>query len=190
MKLRYQMRGLGIGMIVTALLMGVATREKIPLSDAEIRARAIELGMVESDSLRLADLQNKQSSSAPAGTQSPGEAAEPEGPGEDSESGDGPEGENTSEAGDGSEGESTSEAGDGSEGENTSEAGNITIVIESGMDSYSISRMIAEAGLVEDAGSFDNYLYELGASRYIRAGTYEIPAGTDMEEIAKIITGN
>ena len=52
MKLRYQMRGLGIGMIVTALLMGV-TAEKVPLSDAEIRTRAAELGMVGRDSLKL-----------------------------------------------------------------------------------------------------------------------------------------
>ena len=50
MKLRYQMRGLGIGIIVTALLMGVVKGEKLPLSDAEIKAKALELGMVESDS--------------------------------------------------------------------------------------------------------------------------------------------
>lgn len=56
MKLRYQMRGLGIGIMVTALLMGVATDNKIPLSDAEIKMRALELGMVESDSLKLSDI--------------------------------------------------------------------------------------------------------------------------------------
>ena len=46
------MRGLGVGIIVTALLMGVATGKGIPLSDAEIKAKALELGMVESDSIR------------------------------------------------------------------------------------------------------------------------------------------
>lgn len=50
------MRGLGIGIMVTALLMGVATDNKIPLSDAEIKMRALELGMVESDSLKLSDI--------------------------------------------------------------------------------------------------------------------------------------
>lgn len=50
------MRGLGIGIIVTALLMGVASDNKIPLSDAEIKMRALELGMVESDSLKLSDI--------------------------------------------------------------------------------------------------------------------------------------
>ena len=44
MKLKYQVRGLGIGMIVTAILMGVATGHAIPLTDAEIKARALELG--------------------------------------------------------------------------------------------------------------------------------------------------
>ena len=56
MKLKYQLRGLGIGMIVTAILMGVATGHAIPLTDAEIKARALELGMVEGGSLKLTDL--------------------------------------------------------------------------------------------------------------------------------------
>ena len=97
MKLRYQMRGLGIGVIVTALLMGVATGEKIPLSDAEIRAKALELGMVESDSLRLTDLQNVQPPSEPSGMQPSGEETLP------SDSGDGPE--DTREPGTDQEGE-------------------------------------------------------------------------------------
>ena len=56
MKLRYQMRGLGIGIVVTALLMGVTGREKLPLSDAEIRAKALSLGMVDAESRRLTDV--------------------------------------------------------------------------------------------------------------------------------------
>lgn len=58
------MRGLGIGIMVTALLMGVATGKGIPLSDAEIRAKALELGMVERDSLKLTDIAD--GSSAPS----------------------------------------------------------------------------------------------------------------------------
>ena len=186
MKLRYQMRGLGIGVIVTALLMGVATGEKIPLSDAEIRAKALELGMVESDSLRLTDLQNVQPPSEPSGTQPSGEETLPsdsgDGPEDAREPGTAPEGEETSESGDGPE--DTREPGADQEGEP------VIIVIEAGLDSYSISKMFEEAGLVEDASVFDQYIYSLGHSRYIQVGTYEISPGTDMEEIAKIITGN
>ena len=49
------MRGLGIGIIITALLMGVGTKKGMPLTDAEIKAKALALGMVESDSLKRED---------------------------------------------------------------------------------------------------------------------------------------
>ena len=47
MGLRLYLRGLGIGVIVTALLMGYSLGGKKELSDAEIRSRAEALGMVE-----------------------------------------------------------------------------------------------------------------------------------------------
>ena len=71
MKLKYQMRGLGVGIIVTALLMGVATGKGIPLSDAEIKAKALELGMVESDSIRLTDLTNVSPETKESGENGP-----------------------------------------------------------------------------------------------------------------------
>ena len=142
MKLKYQMRGLGVGIIVTALLMGVATGKGIPLSDAEIKAKALELGMVESDSIRLTDLTN--GSPAPEGSASPEEGGE-NGSGEAGASKDavGTDGSDelrdSSEAADGSEdtqgtggsgdgsGEGTSGGASGSEGEtggrNTAESG-------------------------------------------------------------------
>lgn len=55
MKLKYYLRGLGIGIVVTALIMGLSTGNTVPMTDAEIKAKAAMLGMVESDSLRLSD---------------------------------------------------------------------------------------------------------------------------------------
>lgn len=71
------MRGLGIGIFVTALLMGIATKEGRPLTDAEIKAKAYELGMVDSDSIRLTDL--KGSTPVPSGTIPPAETSVPAG---------------------------------------------------------------------------------------------------------------
>ena len=51
MNLKYYLRGLGIGVIVTALIMGIATGGKEKLSNAEIRERAKALGMVEEGTL-------------------------------------------------------------------------------------------------------------------------------------------
>ena len=139
MKLRYQMRGLGIGMVVTALLMGVATKEGLPLSDAEIRAKALELGMVESDSLRLSDLgtdakdrQPEQgdegSGMAPEGTAEPVDGGEPESMAESGAGGSDGDGEGASGSGAGAggseaDGEGASGSGAGAEGASGSGAG-------------------------------------------------------------------
>ncbi len=55
MGLKYYLRGLGVGIVVTALIMGIATNvQKEKLTDAEIKERARALGMVE-ESPVLAD---------------------------------------------------------------------------------------------------------------------------------------
>lgn len=50
MKLRYYLRGLGIGVIVTALLMGYSGRQQ-NMTDEQVRKRAAEMGMIESSVL-------------------------------------------------------------------------------------------------------------------------------------------
>lgn len=213
MKLKYQMRGLGIGIVVTALLMGVATKDGLPLSDAEIRAKALTLGMVESDSLKLTDIQNMVQPSGETPGPVDGQSGEdvPDGGEEqkelsedrNGESGGTASAEDTEDAvqasgtGTGSdieapgsgtgEKEGTSGNENGADGDDP-EDGTVTVQIESGMNSYSASVVIAEAGLVEDAAVLDRYLCEQGYSRKIADGTYKIPVGATEEEIAKIIT--
>ena len=205
MKLKYQMRGLGIGIIVTAILMGVTTSHGIPLTDAEIKARALELGMVESSSLKLTDVGGKQTpapgaegdgaegaGSGTAGRESDSEEA---GAGTDGE-GSGSEGEGSGTDGQEADSEGEDNGTDGQEAGSeddapahfTREGDKITVVIEPGTDSYDISEVLAEAGLVEDAGKFDTFLCSNLYSRKIVDGTYEIPAGASEEEIARIIT--
>ena len=228
MKLRYYLRGLGIGIIVTALLMGFVTREKLPLTDAEIKARAKALGMVESDSRNLSDLQPPENPARPGNPSGDGsEGSEPSETG--NPSGDGSEGFEPSESGnpsggesegsepsesgnpsgDGSEGpEPSAEAGNppegGSEGPEPSESGNpsgggsegsepaepqtVTFTVKSGYSSDKVSKLLEEAGLVEDAGEFNRYLVKGGYANRISVGTYEIEVGASMERLAKIIT--
>ncbi len=60
MDLRYYLRGLGIGIIVTAVIMGIISRGKQePLDNEEIKARAQELGMVEGAGV-LSDMETQQ----------------------------------------------------------------------------------------------------------------------------------
>lgn len=54
MNLKYYLRGLGIGVVVTALIMGILAGKKEVLSDEEVIERAKALGMTQ-ESVLLAD---------------------------------------------------------------------------------------------------------------------------------------
>lgn len=75
MNLKYYLRGLGLGIIVTAVIMGIAAgRNKESLSDAEIKERAKELGMVEQSGV-LSELEGGTEAEAgsPLKTKTPAE---------------------------------------------------------------------------------------------------------------------
>lgn len=164
MKRRYYMRGIGISMIVTAILMGVATGGKDSLSDEEIKKRALQLGMVEEKNTVLSDLKNQESSS-PTIVYDEDEQQESENVPESTEPGE------------------SEEVPEGTEPAET-----VTITVVKGDSSVSVSRDLEEAGLVESAKDFDRYLCNNGYDKRISVGTYEIPIGTLEEKIAKIIT--
>ena len=190
MKLRYYMRGLGIGMVVTALVMGIATKEGLPLTDAEIKAKALALGMVEEDSIRLSDIQ----SSPDPGVH--GEAGEEGLDSMEDESGTasvGTDGAGTEDAGTEdmgvsgqAPGQDGTSAGEGAPADDMPSV--ITIVVEDGAGSYRVCEQLEEAGLVEDAWEYDKYLIDNGCSKKVHAGTHQIPAGAGWEEIMGIIT--
>ena len=204
MKLKYYLRGLGIGMAVTALILGISFsgrqgQEAQTLTDEQIRERASELGMVDSSELTLAALASS-AAQTPEATIEPEAAAEPETTTEPEATAEPKmttEPEATAEPETMTEPEATAEPKMTTEPEATAEPELITapeqsqttITIKKGSDSGSVSRMLYEAGLVENAKAFDNYLCNNGYSRSINPGIYEIAPGTSEEEIAKIITG-
>ena len=214
MKLKYYLRGLGIGMAVTALILGISFsgrqgQEAQTLTDEQIRERASELGMVDSSELTLAALQNSaqpQTTMEPEVTEESETMTEPEATAE-LETATEPkataEPEMTTKPEVTAEPEMTTKPETTAEPEMTTkpeatkepelitapEQSQTTITIKKGSDSGSVSRVLYEAGLVENAKAFDNYLCNNGYSRSINPGIYEIAPGTSEEEIAKIITG-
>ena len=190
MKLKYYLRGLGIGMAVTALTLGISFsgrqgQEAQTLTDEQIRERASELGMVDSSELTLAALQNSaqpQITMEPEVTEESETMTEPEATAE-------PEMTTKPEATAEPEMTTKPEATKEPELITAPEQSQTTITIKKGSDSGSVSRVLYEAGLVENAKAFDNYLCNNGYSRSINPGIYEIAPGTSEEEIAKIITG-
>ena len=196
MKLKYYLRGLGIGMAVTALVLGISFsgrqgQEAQTLTDEQIRERASELGMVDSSELTLAALQNSaqpQTTMEPEVTEESKLTADPETTTEPEATA---EPEMTTKPEVTAEPEMTTKPEATKEPEliTAPEQSQTTITIKKGSDSGSVSRVLYEAGLVENAKAFDNYLCNNGYSRSINPGIYEIAPGTSEEEIAKIITG-
>lgn len=209
MKLKYYLRGLGIGVVVAAVLMGIALGgDKEKLTDAEIMARAKALGMVESSV--LADLnkekENKEPESEANDIQSGEEITGPETE-KEPEIETKPQPEDTQEGEETKEGEETTKPESSPEKEpetvpeskqednqseqeqtNVPQEEYVTLVIERGESSVSVSRSLAELGLVESAKEYDRFLCSNGYDKYIRVGTHKIKVGSTDEEIANIIS--
>ena len=65
-----------------------------------------------------------------------------------------------------------------------------TLQIQKGYSSDRIAKILEEAGVVDNAASFDKYLGSNGYDRRISTGLFFIPSGSDYAEIAKIITNS
>lgn len=173
MKLKYYLRGLGIGILVTAVIMGVTQgSRKETLSDREIRERAAALGMVEPGN-SLADL---EAAETPAATEIP-EAIETPVATEI------PEATETPAATPEVTARPTQRPAEEEEGSS------YTFEIQAGDSSYQVAYRLQQAGLVADARDFDNYLCSKGYDRKLKTGSYEIPETATEEEISEILCG-
>jgi len=209
MKLKYYLRGLGIGIAVTALVLSTSGKQTIEeMTDEQIRARAIELGMVEEGLLSdvLEDSAEAQSQTdvedsteeTTSEEMTTEEVTTEENVTEETTTEEEVTEETTTEATEemtveaasteASGGENTKSENEDNKIANPSENQQIEIVVNSGESSVSISKKLAIAGLVENAAKYDAYLCQNGYDKKICTGTHIIEKGASEEEIAKIIT--
>ncbi len=173
MKLRYYLRGLGVGILVTAVIMTVALSKKQPMTDDEVIKRAKELGMIENTIIKdVATPKDEEEVKEEIKEESQEEIQEeiPEDIQEEVEEtpeGIGPEGE--------------------AEVEVEAEAV-VTVSVVSGDSSWSVAKRMEEIGLVDSAKEFDAFLCGNGYDKRISVGTYEISSNATWEDMAKIIT--
>ncbi len=192
MKLRYYLRGLGLGILVTAFIMGIGTGGHKQMSDEEVKLRAKELGMVESTTLsNLVNAQEQETvpNSEETEVVETGESLEAEpGDTEAKDPGNVEPVETKTEETEPAETNSEETELVNNQSEET-EVQTISITIRSGESSVSVSRSLSEAGLVDSASDYDSFLCSNGYDKRIKTGTYHIPVGTSKEDIAKVITG-
>lgn len=174
MKLKYFLRGLGTGIILTALILCISYRSG-KSGEKSVVEQAKELGMV-----------------FPEGTQSPDELPEETWTPEETESPlatqKGTQPPATRKPGDKDKVSSSGAGVTGTE-KSTPVPDTIKFKVRSGLLSSTVAREMKEAGIIEDDEKFDEYLEKNGYSLKIKEGTYRIPKEASYRDIAKIITG-
>ena len=201
MRLKYQLRGLGIGIIITAaLLMGFSDDEKASAKteDAVVMASTEEA----TEAVTTAEMVVETEETVPIilreeNTESTESVASEEESTVDAETEMISVPEITTEE-EIAEVETTqiqveqAEAESMQETERSASAGNTDVVeirIVKGDDSGTVARKLQVAGLVENASEYDAYLMQHGYDKKISVGTVEIAKGSTWLEIAEKISG-
>ena len=191
MKLKYYLRGLGIGIIVTTLVLMVAfSGKKEKLSDQEIMQRAEQLGMVMAD-----EGQTETGTEENTGTEAQPETEQDvqnteEGTEENAD-------ENTENASEPETEPQTEAAAEPAAPEDTTgnvvgevkqeTSGEVAFTVKSGESSDTVAFNLYKAGLVDDATAFSRYMISKGYDSRLRTGDFKIRSGASYDEILKVL---
>ena len=210
MKIRYYLRGLGLGILFTAVFFMIGGDSKQTMSNEMIKERAKELGMIEntvlvdigntaetvsaeeesyeneSETVTVLDESAEETIVEETMEEEAEESVEESAAEEVSEEEERePEVVSKEES---SSVEEVKESSDESAAEETSSGGQvISIVVNKGEGSDTVSQRLYDAGLVDDPYAYDKYLMQNGYDRRIGVGEHLIPAGSSWQEIAQIL---
>jgi hypothetical protein len=191
MKLKYYLRGIGLGIVVTAFIMSITNgmkNEKI--TDTQIIQRAIEFGMVTQEDYDLV----KQDLS-----QAKNHVTDLENQLNESQSNQQDDKENVSETSNEETQDNTADSADTSANNettkvidiagSTSELTTVTFNITPGMSSEAVANLLEEKGIIADAKDFNDYIKNSENENNMQIGEYEVKTGDSYDTIMGKITG-
>ena len=184
MKLKYYLRGLGIGIIVTTIiLVSCFSMQKPKMTDAQIIEKASQLGMImpEQDSVVAAETETTE----PEETQQKNEqqVAAEEAQQETEQQTEVPKEQATEET----QQDAPSEDTENAESEEPAQQEPFTLVVNRGDVCKTMCENLAANGVIDDSEGLRKYLSEVGYASFISAGTYQIPYHASYEEITNIL---
>lgn len=181
MKLKYYLRGLGIGIVVTAVILTIANHLGNKMSDEDIIKRAAKLGMVMKEDESLFPPTEPETTTPEPTSPSPEEQdttavkpAEPETTTPEPATPVPTEPETTTPV----------PAEPQTSGIVIHTA---TITVTSGMYSEAVSQKLEEAGIVKNWREFNEYLTSNGYAERLQTGTHSFNSEMDFKEIAEIL---
>lgn len=170
MKLKYYLRGLGIGILVTAAILTIVYHTKGSMSDSQIMKRAAQLGMVmastEEDTL-FAQTTQADTTIEETGTISV---------------------EETTTVVETTEAVTEAPTEKPTEAPTEAPAAEAVLTISPGMYSESVSAELVRLGIITNQKEFNSYLVNNGYAERIQTGDFKIKADMSYDEIARIIT--
>lgn len=180
MKLKYYLRGMGIGIVVTTILfMILITIHKNDEGQQELPGQNMEsktVAAAEEGNTQQSEHKDAQALEATEeGMKSGDGQQEPAAPEQAPES--------ASE-----EKEPEKEEGEETEPQKSDSDDKVRFEISGGEYSDVVCRKLAEAGLVDSAQSFNQFLVEKDYDNAIMPGVYDIPKDSTYEEIAALLT--
>lgn len=193
MKFKYYLRGCGIGILFTAIILMISFRsDKNQMTDSQVMERASELGMTTPEET-IPETENTQVAE-PTNTDEITKNSENDKI-KDSESVSETEEKNTEElevvpdfdTEDDKKAESKKEDKT-SDSKKTQKDEKIVLEIKRGDVCRTIAENLATLGMVEDAEEFRKYMQKNGYDHQINVGSFELKKGMSYEEIAKTIT--
>ncbi|MDD6571030.1 MAG: hypothetical protein PUF12_01455 [Thermoflexaceae bacterium] len=210
MKLKSYLRGLGLGMIVTTLILVLAFRARNKeMTDAEIIARAHDLGMVETslygsedNNSKVTDADKKEESGEgkidPEGSgtvkqqetttkQTETTAEQPETTTKQPETTAKPQ-ETTAKQPETTKAQETTKPAATEKETTVATAEKITILFEDISSADKASKLLFDAGIIQNVEEFNTYLSEQGLATKVGEGEFTFTKGMTFEEIAAIIT--
>ena len=207
MKLKYYLRGLGIGIVVTALLMGYSNKNRAAEPKAEVateetagdllvdrNGEATTEEVIEQSTVENVTVETDSAETSEEETSQQETASELESSTQEAETITETESVTETET-ESVQAEETTDKKEQTQSSTEADAGNalpqttIEINIVRGDDSGTVARKLQNAGIVESATEYDAYLMQHGYDKKIRVGKVEIPVDATWQEIAEYISG-
>ncbi len=166
MKLKYYLRGLGIGIIVTTIILGSCfSMQKPKMTDAQIIEKASQLGMIMPEQDSAVDTETETTEPEETQQKNEQQVATEEIQQETEQQTEVPKEQETEEA----------------------QQEPFTLVVNRGDVCRTMCENLAANGVIDDSEGLRKYLSEVGYASFISAGTYQIPYHASYEEITNIL---
>ena len=200
MRLKYYLRGLGLGIIFAVFIMMVGYRNHgSSMSDSQIIEKAKTLGMVETEDSSGMKTDNKTDNKTDEkiDTSEPDTSTADTSTDEDTQTGtDNTDADNTTDTADAdttapSDAAATDPAASDAAGTDAAQPQQnttFTITVAGGDTCRMIAERLQTAGIIDDAEKFRVYMGQKGVDQFIADGSHEIPYGASYDDIINILT--